>query len=108
MLALYPIAKDPIILPFPEFNTKDSAKDISNTWGANLYRNRGEYAINPLHVFSGYDWGKELKKGPACGLRQAERRILLEKTLDTAELTEKDWAQCEQAQIIFRGEANDE
>ena len=117
MLAMFPVAKNPLVLPFA---TDSRSSDFASTgWGQLFSRVTGDLVLNPRHVISGYDWGTVLRtkqkknkktgevteeKVYSFGLYPSERRVLLEKALDIEGLTEEDWGTCILARRIFSGE----
>ncbi len=91
MIAMFPIAQTPIVLPFEQGASADYA---ATAWGKWLRDNlRGEYALNPRHVLEGYGQGEKAEDGRTVtrGLRAAERSMLREMARDEPGLSKEDW-----------------
>jgi hypothetical protein len=103
MVALFPVAQSPLILPFQGGACSDYAV---TAWGKWLRDNlKDDLSLNPRHILEGFGLGETIEgeKRGGCGLREAERRILREIAFDEPDLTERDWRESSLTQKVLWG-----
>jgi len=93
MVAMFPVAQSPIVLPFEGGPCSDYLTTAWGTWMRNHLLDH--YMLNPKHVLDGHDFGEAIevngREAVAGGLRDSERQILRMIALTEPGISEADW-----------------
>lgn len=101
MLALFPVASSPLVLPYHKATTR-KIDFTSHAWGTYL---REHLSLHPKDVLDGTPYGQEIPRKSqtrhSCGLKPAEQHMLKEKILDYKDVSEEDLKSSKVAKTIL-------